>query len=423
MNKESKINQLIAHFFRYESGKMIAVLTGFFGSTRLNLAEDIVQETIIEAISNWTYKSVPENPTAWLYKVAKNKALNVLKKEKHSQIYISKNLHTFSTKEEIDIDHLFLDKNILDDQLRMMFVCCHHSISQDSQIALILKTLCGFNISEIAKAFLSNNESINKRLVRARKSIRENGVSFVLPSKTELNKHIDAVLESIYLLFNEGYSASKGTTVIRKGLCLEAIRLIDILIDSHLITEKSDVYALKALMLLNSSRFNAREDDNGNIITLEEQDRKLWDFHIMENGFTTLKKSENTYISKYHILATISAYHCMAKNIESTDWKSILTLYDKLLVIENSAIVLMNRAVIIAKVNSVEKGIEELDKIKNDNTIKSNHLFYAIMTNFLVKLNKPKEAKIMLKKAIELAPLKAERQTLKNRYRNYFMEN
>lgn len=402
---------------------MIAVLTGFFGADKLNLAEDIVQETIIEAISNWTYKGIPENPNAWLYTVAKNKTLNVLKREKYKLDYISKRRHQFNQKAEIDIDGLFLKKNIEDDQLRMMFLCCHPVLTNDSQIALILKTLCGFSISEISKAFLSNNESVNKRLVRARKSIRENKISFVVPSKSEINERMDTVLETIYLLFNEGYSASKGTSIIRKEMCEEAIRLIGILINTDFILEKSNCYALKALMQLNASRFNARQDSYGNIITLENQDRKLWDLFIMEEGFDNLRKSENRYVSRYHIMASISAYHCMAKDFKSTDWNSILTFYDKLLQIENSPLVIMNRAIVVSKVDSLEKGIEELNKIKDHQTIKSNHLFYSIMADFFFQLNENRRAKLMLKKAIDLAPLDIEKETLKNRFQRYFSKN
>lgn len=402
---------------------MISVLTGIFGSNNLILAEDIVQDTIVEAISNWTYKGVPENPVAWLYTVAKNKTLNAIKRKKHQDNYISESLFLSKVQEpsQFNSDAFFSEENISDDQLRMMFVCCHPAISKDSQIALILKTLCGFNISEIAKSFLTNNESINKRLVRARKTIRENNIPFEVPSKQELENRLDAVLEAIYLLFNEGYSASSGETLIRVELCNESIRLAEMVVNHKSITNKSDVHALVALMQLNSSRFKAREDNNGNIFTLSQQNRSLWDLHMMEQGFANLEKSAQSHrISKYHVLATISAYHCSAKDFTSTDWESILSLYDKLLTINNSPIVILNRAIALSNLGSVKKAIHELKTIENDKVIKSNYLFYSAKAEFHFQINDYTMAKKTLKKAIELAPLTTEKRMLENRFQEYF---
>lgn len=404
---------------------MISVLTGIFGSNNLILAEDIVQDTIVEAISNWTYKGIPENPVAWLYTVAKNKTLNAIKRKKYRDNFISENLRLSQDQKTAHLDsvNIFSEENISDDQLRMMFVCCHPAISKDSQIALILKTLCGFNISEIAKSFLTNNESINKRLVRARKTIREDSVPFEVPSKRQMDNRVDAVLEAIYLLFNEGYSASNGETLIRAELCKESIRLAEMVVNHKSITNKSDVYALVALMQLNSSRFRAREDDNGNIFTLSQQNRSLWDFHIMEQGFSNLEKAaQNHQISKYHILATISAYHCSAKDFTSTDWKSILTLYDKLLTIDNSPIVVLNRAIVLSNLGRVKKAIHELDTIENHKVIKSNYLFYSAKAEFHFQIKDYTVAKKMLKKAIELAPLIVEKRMLENRFQECFLQ-
>lgn len=425
MKSTSEINELVEHFFRHESGKMISVLTGIFGTNNLILVEDIVQDTLTEAISNWTYKGIPENPIAWLYTVAKNKTLNAIKRNRYQEKYISENLYFQKNQQitEMSLTGAFLEESISDDQLRMMFMCCHPSISKDSQIALILKTLCGFNISEIAKSFLTNNESINKRLVRARKTIREDSVPFEVPSNQQLVNRVDAVLEALYLLFNEGYSASNGEALIREELCTESIRLAEMVVNHKFITNKSDVYALIALMQLNSSRFKAREDNNGNIFTLSQQNRSLWDFHIMEQGFSNLEKSaQNHQISKYHILATISAYHCSAKDFKSTDWKSILTLYDKLLSIDNSPIIILNRAIALSNLGSVKKAIQELDTIENDKLIKSNYLFYSTKAEFYFQIKDYTIAKKTLKKAIELAPLTTEKRMLENRFQEYFAD-
>jgi len=423
LENTTEINELVENFFRHESGKMISVLTGVFGKNNLILVEDIVQDTLIEAISNWTYKGVPENAVGWLYTVAKNKTLNAIKREKIQEKYISESLYVSKTQlpTELDSIEFFSEESISDDQLRMMFMCCHPSISKDSQIALILKTLCGFNIGEIAKAFLTNNESINKRLVRARKTIREDDIPFEVPSKQQLDKRVDAVLEAIYLLFNEGYSASNGDELIRTELCKESIRLAEMVANHNSITNKSNTLALIALMQLNSSRFKAREDKYGNIMTLSQQNRLLWDYHIMEQGFTNLGiAAQNHQISKYHILASISAYHCSAKDFASTDWKSILTLYDKLLTINNSPIVILNRAIALSKVGEIKKALQELAIIENDTSIKSNYLFYSAKIEFQIQLNEYDIAKKTLKKAIELAPLPKEKQMLENRFKIYF---
>lgn len=426
MKNASEINELIEHFFRHESGKMIAVLTGIFGTNNLILAEDIVQDTIIEAISNWTYKGIPENPIAWLYTVAKNKTLNAIKREKYQDSYISEVLFLSKADAPSSLDSInfFSEENISDDQLRMMFMCCHPSISKDSQIALILKTLCGFNIQEIAKSFLSNHENINKRLVRARKSIREHKIPFEVPSKQSLDHRLDAVLEAIYLLFNEGYSASNGDAVIRAELCKESIRLAEMIVNHKSISDKSDTYALIALMQLNASRFEAREDENGNIYTLSEQNRALWDFDIMEQGFSNLKKAAQGHeISKYHILASISAYHCSAKDFASTDWESILTLYDKLLTIDNSPLIILNRSVVLSNLGYVKRAIQDLENIGNDKVISSNYLFYSTKAQFHFQIKQYNSAKTSLEKAIQLAPLKREKQMLEKRLQECIEKN
>ena len=414
MKERTAIDQLVEDLFRHESGKMVAVLTGILGAENLLLTEDVVQDTLIEAIKNWTYKGVPDKPKSWLYKVAKNKAFNILKRKLHHQKYISETSYLLQSEAPADsLEKLFSEQAIKDDQLRLMFMCCHPSISKDSQIALILKTLCGFSIGEIAKAFLSNNENITKRLVRARKTIKTNQIPFVVPPENELVKRTDAVLEAIYLLFNEGYSASQGEEVIRQDLCKEAIRLVEIIIEHPSIPENTNAFALLALMQLNTSRFNAREDEQKNIITLEFQDRSIWDYELMEKGFQHLNKaSKGEFISVYHILASISAYHCSAKDFDSTNWQGILHLYDKLLELDNSAVVVMNRAIVLSKVEGVEIALEALKQIKNDKTIRSNYLFHTLFAEFSFQLNLKHQAIDSIKRAIEFAPIESEKRML-----------
>ncbi len=378
----------------------------------MDLAEDVVQDSLIEAIKQWTYKGVPGNPSGWLFRVAKNKALNIINREKYKRQYSSDVVHLLRSEwtAEPAVNHLFSEKEILDDQLRMMFTCCHPSISSDSQVALILKTLCGFSIPEIAKAFLTNDENINKRLVRARQKIRESKIPFEIPPGVSLKPRLQTVLETIYLLFNEGYSASTGSDLIRYEVCEEAIRLAGIIATHEAIEDKSAVYALLALMQLNSSRFKARQDAEGNILTLEQQNRSLWDFELMKKGFINLDRSlPANEISIYHILATISSYHCSSRDYGSTDWKSILTLYDRLVEIDNSPVVLLNRAVALSKVNGPAMAIGELEKLQNIPSLQSNYLLYSVLAEFCMELDHYKDAVDPLQKAIDLAPLDAER--------------
>ena len=425
MPESEKIKQLIDHLFRHESGKLVSVLTRIFGADNLDMAEDVVQDSLVEAIRHWTYKGAPENPSAWLFMVAKNKALNIINREKYKRKYSSDVAHFLQSQwtAEPALNHIFSEAQILDDQLRMMFTCCHPSISVESQVALTLKTLCGFSIAEIAKAFLTTDENVNKRLVRARQKIRKNKIPFEVPEGKTLESRLDAVLEAIYLLFNEGYSASTGNEIIRFELCEEAIRLSEIIAAHDMLKNKSSVYAVLSLMYLNTSRFKSRTDDKGNIFTMAEQDRALWDRSLMKKGFYYLEKSTtDSDLSIYHILAAISAYHCSAKDFESTDWNSILYLYDKLITIDASPVVLLNRAIVISKVNSARKGLEELEKIRDSPAMKSYHLYYSTQAELCIQINEFHKASESLKKAIQLSPLQAEKDLLQKKL-DYVLKN
>ncbi|MEO8399037.1 MAG: DUF6596 domain-containing protein, partial [Ignavibacteriaceae bacterium] len=332
--------------------------------------------------------------------------------------YTSDVLHFFQSPWTFDPaeEYLFSEQEILDDQLRMMFTCCHPSISSDSQIALILKTLCGFSIVEIAKAFLTNNENINKRLVRARKKIRDAKIHFEVPNVDKLGSRLKVVLEAIYLLFNEGYNASTGDDLIRLELCNEAIRLNELIINHQSIKNNSDAYALLALMQLNASRFKARQNDEGIILTLEQQDRSLWNQDLIKKGLANLERSANNkQISIYHILASISAYHCIDTDFKSTDWKSILALYDNLVRIDSSPIILLNRAVAFSKIEGAQKAIQELDKIKNDQIISSYYLFHSTIAEFYIQNNQFLNASESLERAIQLTSMQAEKKLLESR--------
>jgi RNA polymerase sigma-70 factor (ECF subfamily) len=412
-----EIKPLVDHLFRHESGKLVAILTCIFGTEHIELAEDVVQDSLLKALDQWRYNGVPDNPSGWLFRVAKNKALNLLEREKYKRNYVkqvSDNLRSEqSTGSETDF---FSNKWIQDDQLRMIFICCHPAISPDSQIALALKTLCGFSISEIAKAFLTTEENINKRLVRARQNIRDAKIPFEIPHAKEVDKRLNTMLETIYLLFNEGYSASKGNDVIRYELCEEAIRLAQIVLDNNSFDSKENVHALLGLMFLNASRFKARQDAEGNLLTMEQQDRSVWDKQMRAVGLFHLAEAfKNESIGVYHILAAISAQYSIALDYESTDWKNILSLYDSLIQLDKSPVVLLNRAIVVSKVNGSKQALAELQKIKHDPSLKNYYLYHSTQAEFFTELNEFAKAIMSLEKATQLAPLQSERELFKKK--------
>ncbi len=408
-----EINKLVDHLFRHESGKLIAVLTKVFGPDQLELVEDVVQDALIEAMQNWMYRGIPNNPSGWLYRVAKNKAINRMKQgqmKNRNALLASEQL---TGEPQASDEAFFSEKEIQDDQLRMIFTCCHPAITPDSQIALALKTLCGFSTPEIASAFLTPQENINKRLVRARKVLREQKIPFIVPTGPQLVPRLKAVLETIYLLFNEGYQASSGDQLIKYDLVEEALRLGQLLVDHPAIVSKQTVHALLSLMQLNAARFTARQNAQGHIITLEHQNRSIWDRDLIDRGLISLQQSEpHRYLSKYHILAIISSYHCTAPSFEQTNWTGILREYDRFLTLDNSAIIQLNRSIALAKVAGAAKAIETLHAIKG---LDNYYLYYSILAEFHIELENWQTAISSLQKAESLAALDKERVLIRDR--------
>jgi len=382
-NNKTKEEELTEHLFRVEYGKIVSVITKFLGIDNLKIAEDITQETFFKAVKYWQHKGIPPNPKAWLYVTAKNECLNFIKKKNRERSYVNEN--RFLGSDYLELDYLvFSDEIISDEQLKMMFVCCHSSISIDSQLSLILKILCGFSISEIASAFFTSNETVNKRLVRARKKLRENKVSFNLPSNIE--HEVPVVVKAIYMLFNEGYLPSEKDKLIRKELCLEAIRLAEILKNNSKVVNKDDCYGLLSLMYLNASRFDARSSGTSDILEMKDQDRNLWNQDLINKGIFYLNKGvENGVISIYHILAAISANHCIAPEFEQTNWEEILSLYDSLLKITDSPLIRLNRSVALSKAKGYAIAITELEQLKLNTNIGTHHLFHSTIAEFYIE--------------------------------------
>jgi RNA polymerase sigma-70 factor (ECF subfamily) len=309
-----EVTQVVDHFFRHESGKMISTLTRIFGVEQLNRAEDVVQETLVRALQTWPYYGIPRNPAAWIMQVAKNLALDLIRRDKvfHNKENEIARLMEHGSDPTAE-NSVFAEHHINDDRLRMMFTCCHPMISQEAQVALALKTLCGFSAAEIARAFLTSEAAIAKRLTRAKQSIHEARVRFEIPVGEELTRRLDGVLQTLYLLFNEGYKASIGEQLIREELCHEAIRLGTLLAE-HPAGNQPRAHALLALTLLNGARLAARLDGEGNIVRLEEQDRSRWDQPMIARGMYHLMQSTaGDEATEYHLQAGIAACHCAAR--------------------------------------------------------------------------------------------------------------
>lgn len=411
MNNKVKIisRELTEHFFRNEYGKIVSVLTRYVGTDNVKTAEDIVQEALLKAVDHWEINGIPENPTGWLYTTAKNIALNTLKRKSYQKQYENYTRTRLNKLAYVQ----FSEEEIIDEQLKMMFVCCHSSISESSQIALILKILCGFSIAEIANAFFTTTETINKRLVRGRKQLRENKVSFEIPKN--INKNLVIVLKTIYLLFNEGYNPSQKNELIRYDLCLEAIRLAEILAANLAISEKDDCFSLLALMYFNASRFEARFSEDNSMIEMENQDRNKWNKELINKGVQSLQKVEQNNISHYLILATISANHCIAKTFEETNWEEILSLYDSLITLEDSPIVRLNRSVAIAKVKGNKSAIEELLNLESNSDIEKYYLFHTTLAELYNMDGDAEKAVNRFKKGISLAANERDKDFIKKK--------
>jgi len=365
--------ELIPHLFRTEFRKITAVLCKQFGIEHMQLAEDIASDTFLAAFETWPYKGIPPNPTAWLYAVAKNKASNQLTRTGLFSNKIAKELVASTGKvQEVEVD--LSDQNITDSQLQMLFAICHPSITVEAQIGLSLRLLCGFGIDEIAIAFLTNKETINKRLFRAKEKLREEKVVIEFPVEAEIKKRLDTVLTTLYLLFSEGYYSESQDRVLRKDLCLEAMRLNYMLIENEA-TNQPPVNALLALMCFHASRFEARTNSRGEIVLYDDQDESLWNDELIARGVYYLNKaSQSTAVSKYHIEAGIAYWHTI-KNDSKEKWEHILQLHNHLLVTEYSPIAALNRTYALSKVQGKLVAIAEAEKLNLSN----NHFYFTLL--------------------------------------------
>lgn len=397
---------------------MVSTLTRIFGIEQLSRAEDVVQEALARALQTWPFYGIPKNPAAWITQVSKNLALDIIRRERtfrNKETEIALLVEDGLADAAIDANAAFAEDEIADDRLRMMFVCCHPLVQQEAQVALALKTLCGFSAAEIARAFLTSEAAIAKKLTRAKQKIREARVAFEIPAGEELARRLDGVLQTLYLLFNEGYKASGGEQVMREDLCHEAIRLGTLLAE-HPTGNQPRTHALLALMLLNAARMPARLDTDGNILRLKEQDRSCWNQAMIARGcFHLARSTTGDEASEYHLQAAIAACHCAARDYESTDWPRILSFYDRLIEIDNSPVVALNRAVAVANVHGPSAGIEAVEAILNREQLNSYYLLYAVRGEFEAHLSNLEAAIDCFRKSLQLATIKSEQLFLSKR--------
>lgn len=394
MKAVEQVNDTIDRLFRLRSGQMVAVLAHKFGVANIELIEDAVQDAMVAALRNWPFNGVPENQTAWLTITAKNKVIDHLRRA-------SKN----GDLADIDLAAPTLDeprfaREITEDQLRLIFACCHPSIPGDSRVALTLKIVGGFSVSEIARAYLAKAETVAKMLTRAKTKLRS--VRLEVPAGTELTERLGVVLRVLYLMFNEGYSAAEGNELIRRDLCFESIRLAGILID-HPVTSLPEVFALAALFHFQAARLNARADDQGELLLLADQDRSLWDKEMIAAGLSLFRRSAvGNRLSRYHIEAEIASLHSLAPDYAATDWNRMVAAYDSLLSLGFSPVVALNRAVSIGQAMGPDAALDEIASLGSLYMMTSYNHYHAVRGHFLEEIGERSLAADAFRRAMEL---------------------
>ncbi len=405
------IQQLTAHLFRENSGKMVAVLSKIYGLHQLEAITDIVQDAFETAINKWKYGGLPQNPSAWLMTVAKNKAVNYFKRDSR----LDRSETNENVAAQAEPSPVFLDGEIEDSQLRLLLTCCHPTFSMKNQVLLTLSILTGFRRNELANPLMMEEEAINKAVGRTKKHLREN--IRILDSTSSLNsaERVAVVHTVLYLMFNEGYKSTGSADLINHDLCFEAIRLAKLLCErkTALVHETE---ALLAIMFFGLARFPARTSADGKIMTLEKQDRSLWDVRFIKEGDHYLDRSKKAAeISKYHIEAIVSSIHCHASDFKDTDWNQIYYLHEQLEKIEYSELGQLNKLVALSYIKGPSAVISQLEEIKQSGTLRNHYLLYALEGDLLARMNKPALAKRSFKRAYELSKNQVEQEFLNDR--------
>lgn len=393
---------------------MVSYLSKLFGLSHLNLAEDIVQDTLCQALQVWPVHGYPDNPSAWLMRVAKHRAIDVIRRARTLR-EATPELEALLGEGEAEIDDVALDREIQDDQLRMMFSCCHPALSSDAQVTLILKTLCGFSVAEIANALLVSEDSVEKRLGRARRALRESKRLMTIGTPSEIADRLEAVYQAIYLLFNEGYHGSQSEMTVREELCYEALRL-GMLLSEHPSSARPKTFALLSLFCFHAARLPGRVGEDGCLIQLASQDRSKWDTPLIGEGLRYLARAavENE-LSDFHVEAAIASLHSRAPSYEATDWLRIKELYDRLYEMRRSPVVALNRAIAVGHLEGPERGLAALSELESRERLSGYPFFFAALAEFQRSLGELEAAQRSFERAVALARNPAEQRFLKAR--------
>ena len=413
---ETSVNELVDHLFRHNAGQMVSVLTRIFGFENIDLIEDAIQEALIKALRQWSIKGIPQNQTAWLIQVAKNKILDQFRRNKKIDSGGEEAIKILDRVSNKTIeDKIRYPNEMKEDILCMMFATCDPVLKPDSQIALTLKTVGGFSVSEIAAAFLSKKEATAKMLTRAKKKLKSQNTSLEIPPPDQLGNRLDMVLKVLYLMFNEGYSASSGKEAMRKDLCFEAIRLAQILSD-HPKTKSPKVEALLALFFFQGARLESRDSRSDDVLLLADQQRKLWDRKMINVGLYHFRRSaKGNELTTYHLEAEIASCHITAKDFESTDWKRMLESYDLLLERKSSPVVAINRIIVLSKVKGAEVALAELENIKQIDLLETYLPFHIARAQLQSECGHFQEAAKSYKNALALTNNDATKKLLENK--------
>jgi RNA polymerase sigma-70 factor (ECF subfamily) len=396
---------------------MVAALTRIFGMHNLALAEDVVQDAFCRALEVWKFRGMPENPSAWLMATAKNRAVDVVRRERTARQFAPELTRLLQSEWTLvpAVNELFTPHAIKDDELRMMFSCCHPRLAEEAQVALILHISCGFGGREIAGAFVSTHSAIEKRITRSKKVLAGSKKLFDIADKDDFAARLPAVQRALYLLFNEGYHGASAEAAVRSELCREAMRLIAMLLD-HPLGAVPSTYALAALMHLHAARLPARIDASGNLYSLTEQDRSEWDPELTAEGLRLLNLSATgETLSEYHVEAAIAFVHSTAPRVEETDWKQIVVFYDLLMTLRPSPVVALNRAIAIMQLDGPQRGLEEIQAIPDAGRLANYPFYFAALGEIELQLGQLDAAREKFQKALEIARNPMERRFLERR--------
>ena len=402
---------LVEHFFRHEYARLVASLTRRFGVRHLGLAEDAVQAAVERALRSWSLRGVPDNPAGWLHQVASRYAIDALRRDlRWTPLHVSRSADWPTTSPPPPAE-----AEVQDDLLRMIFVCCDPVLSQEHMVALALKTLCGFGPAEIARAFLTTEANVLKRITRAKERLRAVSIDPTALSAADIRTRLPDALAVVYLLFNEGYSSTQPDQIIREDLCEEAVRLA-LLLAEHPLTAGTETAAFLALLLFHAGRLAGRTSATGDLCLLEDQDRAAWDWRLLAEGFRWLARATTgEVVTRYHAEAWVAAEHCRATDFANTDWAAIVDAYDLLLKLAPSPVHQLNRAIAISRRDGIAAGRHALAQIPPGHIPDTYYLWHATLAEFALANGDPTAARASLHRARDLAPTVAERELLARR--------